>query len=48
MYCRIAEKEVYSCDHADCNGRSNKSQAGMKYCKVSGRYVYSCDHAECQ
>ena len=47
-YCRIAGHDVYSCDHAECNGRSNQSQQGMKYCKISGRYVYGCDHHDCK
>ncbi len=46
-YCRVRKENVYSCDHAECNGGNYKEQQGMKYCKVRGEYVYGCDHYDC-
>lgn len=48
MWCIRRGARVYSCDHADCNGRSPKSAGGMRYCVRRGKWVYSCGHTECR
>ena len=52
-YCKVTKKEVYSCDHHQCNeGRSElndpRHHQGMTYCYVVGSWVYGCDHYKCK
>ena len=46
-YCLEAGCEVYSCDHAKCNGDTPQEHQGMIYCFEEKEYVYGCDHYKC-
>lgn len=51
-YCFVAKKEVYSCDHYDCNRNGSDKKYGskingMRWCQVTKSHVYSCDHYDC-
>lgn len=49
-YCFVAERDVYGCDHDDCNGGDRHYGTkvnGMMWCDVVKNHVYSCDHSDC-
>lgn len=46
-YCRVGNRQVYSCDHYICNNQNGSKIRGKKYCQVSKKEVYSCDHYQC-
>ena len=48
MYCIVAKKRVYSCDHFRCNDNKESNPSnGMKWCIKAKKYVYACDHYDC-